>query len=145
MMLFYSIIVYERLRRSPSLWVEWKCLDRLRTGTGQCKETLKKWGYLIATMLTAEPRHILWLIISYDVHFWNSSAKPRTLRCTTMLQRNVSSIGWSIAYSMCVDMIRRRLWRCSFKHYTLITNAQLLKCFIHDGVLLSRCSFKHFI
>ena len=26
--------------------MEWKCLNRLRSGTGRCKPTLKKWGYL---------------------------------------------------------------------------------------------------
>ena len=25
---------------------EWKCLNGLRSGTGRCKVTLKKWGYL---------------------------------------------------------------------------------------------------
>ena len=57
--------------------------------------------------VTAEPRHRQWLI-SYDVLFWSESAKPMTLQSTTMLHRNVYSIGWSIAYSICVDTIRRR-------------------------------------
>ena len=30
---------------ADSKYAEWKCLNRLRTGTGRCKETLKKWGY----------------------------------------------------------------------------------------------------
>lgn len=31
---------------ADSSWAEWKCLNRLRSGTGRCKVTLKKWGYL---------------------------------------------------------------------------------------------------
>ena len=27
-------------------WSEWKCLNRLTSGTGRCKVTLQKWGYL---------------------------------------------------------------------------------------------------
>jgi hypothetical protein len=27
-------------------WVNWKCLNRLRSGTGRCKTTLKRWGCL---------------------------------------------------------------------------------------------------
>ena len=29
-----------------SSWEECKCLNRLRTGTGRCKISLKKWGFL---------------------------------------------------------------------------------------------------
>ena len=38
---------------ADSTWVEWKYLNRLRTGTGWCKETLKKWGYLSKTQSKA--------------------------------------------------------------------------------------------
>ena len=31
---------------ADSSWAEWKCLNRLRTGTGRCKVSLKKWGFL---------------------------------------------------------------------------------------------------
>ena len=27
-------------------WIEWKCLNRLRTGVGRSKEFLQRWGYL---------------------------------------------------------------------------------------------------
>ena len=31
---------------ADSSWAEWKCLNRLRTGTGRCKVSLKKCGFL---------------------------------------------------------------------------------------------------
>ena len=42
-----SIGVKEELPPGADLsWVEWKCLNRLRSSTSPCKSTLKKWGYL---------------------------------------------------------------------------------------------------
>ena len=39
---------------ADSSWTEWKCLNRLRSGTGRCKVTLKKWGYLRSDDVTCE-------------------------------------------------------------------------------------------
>ena len=41
-----SISANEELPPGADLsWTEWKCLNRLRTGTGHCKVNLKQWGY----------------------------------------------------------------------------------------------------
>ena len=39
---------------ADSSWTEWKCLNRLRTGTGRCKVNLKKWGYRMNEDVTCE-------------------------------------------------------------------------------------------
>ena len=31
---------------SSGTWLEWKCLNRLRTKMGRCKHTMKKWKYI---------------------------------------------------------------------------------------------------
>ena len=42
-----SICAKEKLPPgADSRWAEWKCLNRLRTGTGGCKVSLKKRGFL---------------------------------------------------------------------------------------------------
>ena len=33
------------------MWMNWKCLNRLRTGVGRCKETMHKWGYTVGSTL----------------------------------------------------------------------------------------------
>ena len=30
---------------SDSSWAEWRCLNRLRSGVGRCKVSMKEWGY----------------------------------------------------------------------------------------------------
>ena len=48
-----SIQVKEELPSGADLsWPEWKCLNRLRSGTGRCRVTLKKWGYLNSDDIT---------------------------------------------------------------------------------------------
>ena len=39
---------------ADSSWAEWKCLNRLRSGVGRSKVTLKKWGYLDTEDVTCE-------------------------------------------------------------------------------------------
>ena len=45
---------------ADSSWSEWRCLNRLRSGVGRCKVTLKKWGYSVDADTTcqcgSEPR-----------------------------------------------------------------------------------------
>ena len=50
-----SISAKEELPPSAdSSWAEWKCLNRLRSNTGRCKVTLKKWGYPDTEDVTCE-------------------------------------------------------------------------------------------
>ena len=39
---------------ADSRWAEWKCLNRLRTGTGRCKVSLKNWGFIYKDDVTCE-------------------------------------------------------------------------------------------
>ena len=39
---------------ADSSWTEWRCLNRLTTGTGRCKANFMKWGYRMTEDVTCD-------------------------------------------------------------------------------------------